>query len=403
MKFIHFADCHLDGFRDFKLAQLGLANFKTVIQAAIDQKVNFVIIAGDLFNTAIPRVEALKTATEQLKRLADNNIPVYAIAGSHDYSPNGKTVLDVLELAGLLINVMKGEVTDDKHLRLEFTKDEKTGALITGIIGKKGMLDSAYYRNLNTTNLVGDGFKIFCFHTALEELKTKDLEHMQGHSLSMLPTGFDYYAGGHVHIVKRYSDHDYCNIVYPGPTFPNSFSELEKLKRGSYVLYDSSLKQPVSHQYIEPKTVRAFTINVNDLTASQAHDKIISQVNNIDQCIVLLRILGTLREGTVGDIQLDDVTKEIHKQGAFHVLRNTAKLQSMSFNEVEAPSGDVQTVEQETIKEHTGQIPLPGFDEKVIIDQLLCSLELEQHDGETRTTFHERVVEKGKEIFEKEN
>ena len=39
------------------------------------KEVDFVIIAGDLFNTAIPRIDAVKFATEQLKRLQEANIP----------------------------------------------------------------------------------------------------------------------------------------------------------------------------------------------------------------------------------------------------------------------------------------------------------------------------------------
>ena len=35
------------------------------------------------------------------------NIEVYVIPGSHDFSPSGKTMLDVLENSGLVINVNK--------------------------------------------------------------------------------------------------------------------------------------------------------------------------------------------------------------------------------------------------------------------------------------------------------
>ena len=47
-------------------------------------------------------------------------------------------MLDVLENAGLIQNVAKGEIIDDR-LDLKFTIDKKTGAKITGLLGKKGM------------------------------------------------------------------------------------------------------------------------------------------------------------------------------------------------------------------------------------------------------------------------
>ena len=79
----------------------------------------------------------LKSATVKLKELKDKGIPVYLIAGSHDFSPSGKTMLDVLEQAGLFVNVAKGFDVDGK-LKLNFTVDSKTGVKITGLLGKKG-------------------------------------------------------------------------------------------------------------------------------------------------------------------------------------------------------------------------------------------------------------------------
>ena len=37
-----------------------------------------------------------------------------------------------------------------------------------------------------------EGFKIFMFHTALTELKPKNLERMDSAPISLLPKGFDY-------------------------------------------------------------------------------------------------------------------------------------------------------------------------------------------------------------------
>ncbi|MBA3064689.1 hypothetical protein FP803_04595, partial [Candidatus Woesearchaeota archaeon] len=93
-----------------------------------EKQVDFVLIAGDLFNTALPGIDALKIVVTKLKELKDNNIPSYVIPGSHDFSPSGKTMIDVLENAGLLVNVMKGKIIDEK-LNLEFTIDKKTGNL----------------------------------------------------------------------------------------------------------------------------------------------------------------------------------------------------------------------------------------------------------------------------------
>ncbi|PIZ52714.1 double-stranded DNA repair protein Mre11, partial [Candidatus Woesearchaeota archaeon CG_4_10_14_0_2_um_filter_33_10] len=144
MKFAHMADCHIGSWRDPKLRDASTKAFLKAVNICIEKQVDFVLIAGDLFNTALPSIDALKVVVTKLKELKDSNIPSYVIPGSHDFSPSGKTIVDVLENAGLLINVMKGKIIDEK-LNLEFTIDKKTGAKITGIYGRKGMLDKRQY------------------------------------------------------------------------------------------------------------------------------------------------------------------------------------------------------------------------------------------------------------------
>jgi len=234
MKFAHIADCHLGGWRDLRLQSANMQAFNNAIQTCIDEKVEFVLICGDLFNTAIPPIDIIRAATEQIKRLEDCGIRTYIIAGSHDYSPSGKTIIDVLESAGLCVNVSRGESTEEGKLRLKFTQDA-TGVKITGILGKRGGLDKAFYEELDR-NIKEEGDKIFMFHGTLSELKPEGMQ-AQDMPLSLLPEGFKYYAGGHVHIVRHEALKGY-NVVYPGPTFPNNFAELEKLKQGNMVIVE---------------------------------------------------------------------------------------------------------------------------------------------------------------------
>ena len=60
MKFIHLADCHLGGWREPKLQELGISSFKQVVNYAIKEYIGFLLISGDLFDTALPNIELLK-------------------------------------------------------------------------------------------------------------------------------------------------------------------------------------------------------------------------------------------------------------------------------------------------------------------------------------------------------
>ena len=411
MKFIHFADSHLDGFKEDRLNRLSIKSFLKIIDDSIKEKVDFVILSGDLFNTALPRVDALKEAIAGFKKLQDVGIPVYAIPGSHDFSPRGRSMFEVLEKGGFLINVMKGEVIDG-NLNLKYTVDEKTGTFITGIMGKKGMLDREIYENVVVPKKPKNSFSIFLFHTAISELRPKYLERMEAYPLSFLPEGFDYYAGGHVHIRKRYEEAGHRNVVYPGPTFPNSFSELEELKQGSYVFYDSEMNffiesdssKTVNYKFVKlpSKNIVVKKFNLENEKSISVVEKCISELSfeELNNSLVLLRFEGELSEGKPRDINFNEILKFCYDGGSYLVLKNTYKLQGKELDEVDSKNLFSETLEEETIAEYLGRISLPNSDEKEVISKLLNDLDIESLDGEKKSVFLERVLMIAKDILE---
>src|SRR3989344_4294546 len=138
MKYAHLADLHLGSWREEKIRDLSAQSFLKAIDQCIADNVNFILFSGDIFNTSLPSIDTLKLVAEKLRELQSNNIPVYVIAGSHDFSPSGKTMIEVLEKAGLVINVCKGQINPEtKELELQFTVDKRTGTKITGILGRR--------------------------------------------------------------------------------------------------------------------------------------------------------------------------------------------------------------------------------------------------------------------------
>src|SRR3990167_942688 len=135
MKFAHMSDCHVGGWREERLKELSILAFEQAIEECVKENVAFVLISGDLFNTSLPSIDILKRTAQTLDKLRENDISCYVIPGSHDFSPSGETMLDVLEKAGLMENVMKF-----KDNKLEFTLD-KTNTKITGIFGLRQGLD----------------------------------------------------------------------------------------------------------------------------------------------------------------------------------------------------------------------------------------------------------------------
>ena len=102
MKFTHMADCHIGSWRDPKLKTLAHA-FVKAIDISIKEKVDFILIAGDMFNI-ISRLDNLEVCSK-LRQLRIWEFPCI-LCQDHDYSASGKTILDVLEEA-VIFNVSK--------------------------------------------------------------------------------------------------------------------------------------------------------------------------------------------------------------------------------------------------------------------------------------------------------
>ncbi|KHO46751.1 MAG: hypothetical protein QS98_C0001G0010 [archaeon GW2011_AR3] len=393
MKFAHMADCHVGSWRDPRLRYVSTEAFCRALDAAIERKVDFIIIAGDLFNTSLPPLDSLKVVAKRLKELKDIGIPVYIVAGSHDYSPSGKTMLDVLESADLLVNVTKGEVAGEK-LRLRMTTDKKTGAKITGILGRRNMLERAYFESLDRESLEKEkGFKIFVFHTALNELKKEGQEHLDSNPISIMPKGFDYYAGGHVHMVFNKEIKEYGRVVYPGPLFPNSFSEIEELHHGGFYIYEDGKMEFVPIKIFETLHLE---FDCDGKTPEQVRKEIGDRTDNEDlqHKIVTLRLFGNLSGGKISDININETVEAMMQKKAYVVLKNTFKLGTESFEEIKIHQGSVEEIESKVIAEHLGQLKIDGMnatEEQKLVLGLMKALTAERNEGERVADFERRI------------
>jgi exonuclease SbcD len=398
MRFAHLADVHIGAWRDPALKNLNLEAFRRAVHLILEKQLDFVLIAGDLFNTALPSLEHLKQTVGLLKRLKKQNIPVYVVPGSHDYSPGGRTIIDVLEEAELLVNVMVGEVIGNK-LRLKFTLDNKTGAKITGIRGKRGSLEKKDFEMLDIKPLEKEqGFKIFMFHTALDELKPEELENMESMPATEMPSHFDYYAGGPVHIVEQKSIADYKNLVYPGPVFPANFAELWKLGRGGFYIYNDGKLEFVP---LNIKNTHKIEISAEDKTPEEINNEIEAKIQNkeFNHTIVLLKVGGKLKSGKPSDIDFKNFFRELYNKSAYFVMRNTSQLSSQELEQVSVSSGTAEQIEEELIKKHAAKSQVFSGKEEEMIKNLIKLMSEEQREGEKKYEYEARMKKEADEAL----
>jgi len=383
VRFAHISDVHLGGWKQQQLQDLNFRSFKKAVDICIEKRVDFILIAGDLFDSAYPPIEILKETFAEFKRLKEAKLPCFIIAGSHDYSISGKTFLDVLEKAGFCKNVMNVEENENSII---LNPTVFGGVAIYGYPGKKSGLEIQDLRKMRLNDSPGL-FKILMLHTTIDKAKgTLPIDAME---TDLLPQA-DYYALGHLHI-----DFQYQNFVYPGPIFPNNFQELEDLQNGSFYIVDTERK--VSLEKIDLKIKEVVLIDLELKNALTATDQVIAEIEkkDVEDKIILLRLRGELEKGSVSDVKFPLIEETATRKKAFFILKNTHDLKAKEV-EMQIEVKNIDNIEEETIKIYSQQNPV-NLNEYIL--PLINSLSIEKQEGEKIESFTNRLMEESKKIL----
>ena len=168
----------------------------------------------------------------------------------------------------------------------------------------------------------------------------------------------------------------------------NLEAELEELKGGGFYIVDDKLN--FEHVKLKLKEVASIQLDLSDLTPEQAKEKIKFILNqDLKDKIVTLRLYGKLSSGSASDLKLKELLETIN---CFSLLKNTSKLSSKDFEEVEISENPLN-LESDLIEIHTGQ--LTTFTKEVEIEltkTLITSLDTEKKEGEKNIDFENRII-----------
>ena len=86
MKLLHTADWHIGRtLNGYPLLDEQRETFKQILDIAKQEQVDGIVIAGDIYDRAIPNPEAVTTLDEMFRKInLENHLPIYAISGNHD-------------------------------------------------------------------------------------------------------------------------------------------------------------------------------------------------------------------------------------------------------------------------------------------------------------------------------
>jgi exonuclease SbcD len=405
-KFAHLSDVHIGAFRQPELKELLLNAFDLAIDRCIEEAVEFVIISGDIFDSNIPDLSSVKRATSKIHEARQKGIRFYVIYGSHDFSPNYASIVDVLDSAGLFTKVERSRRLDG-GLRLDFVRDP-SGVALCGLAGKKLSLDKSDYESLDKSPLEKEpGFKIFVFHTAIEELKPKSLSMMSGIPLSYLPEGFDYYAGGHVHGRSINSIGARKNVAYPGPLFATDFRDLEPLatgeQRGFYLVdFERTGVNSVDFVPIQVASVMEIACAAEGKSSKQVQEELSAIVRRtpVKDVVVLLKVYGQMSTGKTSDINFGEIRRLLLSNDPICVLPNYSQLSSREQIPTSGPPRPIHMTERQAFvrgiqKVHSADPRLRGETGVELSIDLLRTLKEEKRENETKGEYVSRTESAG--------
>ena len=213
LRFIHAADLHLDSpFRGLantstrlrdELQAATLGAFERIVDHTIESKADFLLLAGDLYDSKDRSLRALVAFRRQMERLAERDVSVYIVHGNHDplngwgsefqLPPNvttfsGKPATEPVIRRGKEIARVTG---------ISYARERVTENLAAAM---KPDSDSPYSVGLLHANVAGQ--------TGHEDYAPVSLDELTA-------SGFDYWALGHVHTRSVLAENP-STVVYPG-------------------------------------------------------------------------------------------------------------------------------------------------------------------------------------------
>lgn len=230
VKFLHTADLHLDspmvGLRHLpkaifhRLQESTFKALKNITDAAIKHEVDFVVIAGDLYDGEDRSIRAQAVLRNEMNRLAEKGIKVYAIHGNHDHLGGNSIQLEFPE------NVY---FFKDQLEIAAFRKNDGTLVHLYGFSYPKRHVTERWIDKYERRD--GADFHIGLLHGHFEG--TSDHGKYAPFRLSeLLDKGYDYWALGHIH--KRTLLSQQPHVVYPGN--PQGRHRKELGDKGAYIV-----------------------------------------------------------------------------------------------------------------------------------------------------------------------
>jgi DNA repair exonuclease SbcCD nuclease subunit len=305
MKFIHTADLHLDspfrGLTDMpttiweKVHQSTFLAFQKIVDAAIEQHVDFVLIVGDIYDRDHHSAEAEDFFIRQCQRLSKEKIPVYLSYGNHDY----QIVSSQSEGFPENVHVFGNQVETSQFT----TRDGQTVA-ITGFSYQKRWLPenqvTAFPKKGNVDWQIG------MLHGAIRQNDVNQ-DHYAPFTLDELQAkNYDYWALGHIH--KHQLLNEMPPVVYPGD--PQGRHKNENGQHGYYLVQSHEHQLVPQFNAVAPIEWHTIPVSIDE---HLTNDLLLEKLLELGEKTASFNMVAFDLQGTA---EIDSLTKQLINNGS---------------------------------------------------------------------------------------
>lgn len=258
MKIMHLSDLHIGKkVNEYSMLQDQIYILKEILRIIDDEKVETVIIAGDVYDRSLPPNEALELFDEFLYQLSSRNVNVFVISGNHDsperISYGGRMMTENKIFLSPVYdgNVKPISLNDDygevnfyllpfirpADIRRYFPDENIENYTDAVKVAIDNMNVDFSERNILITHQFVTGAEL----SESEDIIVGGTDNVSGE----LFDGFDYVALGHIHREQTVGKD---NIRYCGTPLKYSFSEAKHIK--SVTILDFKDKENIEYSKI---------------------------------------------------------------------------------------------------------------------------------------------------------
>lgn len=328
VKFLHISDIHL-GIKRYGLEERTVDFFKAwqscLEKYAIEEKVDFVLIGGDLFDRRQIDPQAANHAIVMFEQLKSVGIPIFAIEGNHDQRETGSKFSWLRSLSKWrFIHLLEPDQETGSIIYKPWNDQKREGGYIdfqnVRIFGSRwyGVTTNAILPQLYEAirpNLREGATNIMLLHTEIEGQLNRPIPALSMSKLSPLKEGINYLALGHIH--KNFAIDNW--VFNPGSLEAATIDEYKE-KRGAYLVEINEGK--IVARLVQDYKQRAFRFFNFDLSpfeeASEASKKLCEFLlttcaNELEQPIVEVTLQGRLSFKS-SLLKLEDIKSEIKQK-----------------------------------------------------------------------------------------